>query len=188
MEVGTEAVPYDSKITFTMYGGKFSEKLPIYGNKMIGVRQGTIEMHGKVRTPVWTELYTTADVDATTMELNYDNTNGNFDWGPGDVVVLAPTDFDFNEHERVTVQSVNTDPGTKRPTVTFSPALKYKHYAAEETFGSDKVSTRGEVGLLTRTIKFQGDDTSSKSKYGAHIMMASPGDESSVGKFSYVEL
>ena len=86
-------------------------------------------MHGKPRTPVWTDLYTTADVGATTMEINYDNTNNDFDWAAGDVLVLAPTDFDFTESEKVTVQNVVTDGTTKRPTVTFTPALKFKHYA-----------------------------------------------------------
>ena len=65
------------------------------------------------------------------MELNYDNTNDDFDWVAGDVVVLAPTDFDFKESERVTVLSVATDGTTKRPTLTFTPALKYKHYAGK---------------------------------------------------------
>ena len=103
VEVGTETAPYTSKITFTMHGDKNSETLPIYGNKLIGVRNGVLEMHGKPRTPVWTDLYTTADVGATTMEINYDNTNNDFDWAAGDVLVLAPTDFDFTESEKVTV-------------------------------------------------------------------------------------
>ena len=94
MEVGTETAPYTSKLTITMHGNKFSEKLPIYGNKVIAVRNGILEMHGKERKPVWTDLWTTADVGATTMEINYDNTNNDFDWVGGDEVVLAPTDFD----------------------------------------------------------------------------------------------
>ena len=94
MEVGTETAPYTSKLTITMHGNKFSEKLPIYGNKVIAVRNGVLEMHGKERKPVWTDLWTTADVGATTMEINYDNTNNDFDWVGGDEVVLAPTDFD----------------------------------------------------------------------------------------------
>ena len=177
-----------------MHGHKFSEKLPIYGNKVIGVRNGILEMHGKERNPVWTELYSTADVGATTMEINYDNTNSNFDWGPGDLLVVAPTDFDFTESERVTIQSVNTDSTTKRPTITFTPALKFKHYAAEETYTTagltpDKISMRAEVGLLSRTVKFRGDpETTPGNQYGAHIMLHSGGDESLEGRFSYVEL
>ena len=38
-------------------------------------------MHGEAKVPSWTDLYTTADVGATTMELNIDNTAGDkFNW------------------------------------------------------------------------------------------------------------
>ena len=54
--------------------------------------------------------------------------------------------------------SVVTDGTTKRPTVTFTPALKYKHYAGVETYTdgttTDTLEMRGEVGLLTRNVKF----------------------------------
>lgn len=169
-----------------MHGNKFSEKLPIYGNKVIAVRDGILEMHGKERKPVWTDLWTTADVGATTMELNYDNTNNDFDWTADDMVVLAPTDFDFTESEKVKVLTVNTN-ANNRPVVTFTPALKFKHYAGVETFNdgttTDTIEMRGEVGLLTRNIKFKGDETSANNKYGAHIMLHSPGDESLEGRF-----
>jgi len=47
----------------------------------------------------------------------------------------------------------------------------------------------GEVGLLTRNVVFRGDPLiSPKEKYGAHIMVHSPGDETSIGRVSYVEL
>ena len=92
------------------------------------------------------------------MEINYDNTNNDFDWAAGDEVVLAPTDFAFHEADKVTVVSVATDGTTKRPTVTFKPALKFKHYAAVETYTdgttTDTLEMRGEVGLLTRNVKF----------------------------------
>ena len=58
---------------------------------------------------------------------------------------------------------------------------------------------RAEVGLLTRNIKFQGDTSYQEKKlqedlilkdkeYGAHIMLHSEGDESSEGRFEFVEL
>mmetsp|Transcript_13384 Transcript_13384/g.9450 ORF Transcript_13384/g.9450 Transcript_13384/m.9450 type:complete len:82 (-) Transcript_13384:5738-5983(-) len=56
MEVGTEAHPYTSKMTITMYSDVSSPALPTYGNKVIGVRYGTLYMFGNERTPVWTSL------------------------------------------------------------------------------------------------------------------------------------
>lgn len=61
MEVGTEDFPYTSKLTITMHGNRESPELPIYGNKVIAVRNGILDMHGVVRNPTWTELYTTAN-------------------------------------------------------------------------------------------------------------------------------
>jgi len=69
MEVGTEEFPYTSKITITMHGGIADPYLPIYGNKVIGVRFGTLDMHGIERTPVWTYLDQTCEAGCTTMTL-----------------------------------------------------------------------------------------------------------------------
>lgn len=54
MEVGTAEYPYTSKITITMHGHVKDPYIPIYGNKVLGVRWGTLDMHGPVRTPTWT--------------------------------------------------------------------------------------------------------------------------------------
>lgn len=73
-------------------------------------------MHGEPKTPSWTDLYTTADVGATTMELNIDNTAGDkFNWQVGDVMVLAPTDFDFREAEEITITAVTNQNANNRP-------------------------------------------------------------------------
>ena len=65
MEVGTEEYPYTSKITFTMHGNVADPYIPIYGNKVIAVRHGVLDMHGPVRTPAWTVMDTTANAGAT---------------------------------------------------------------------------------------------------------------------------
>ena len=56
MEVGTEKYPYTSKLTITMHGQLSDPYIPIYGNKCIGLRYATLEMHGPVRQPTWTVL------------------------------------------------------------------------------------------------------------------------------------
>ena len=56
MEVGTEEFPYSSKLTITLHGDIADPYIPIYGNKVIGVRFGTLNMHGAVRNKVWTLL------------------------------------------------------------------------------------------------------------------------------------
>lgn len=90
-----------------------------------------------------------------------------------------------------TITAVGTSPSdSTKPLLTLDLPLLYKHYAATETYGtSDFIDMRAEVGLLTRNVKYRGDpETSAKNKYGAHIMLHSPGDESSVGRILYCEL
>jgi hypothetical protein len=69
MEVGTEEFPYTSKLTITMHGSVYDPYLPIYGNKVIGVRYGTLDMHGVERTPTWTLLKSTAAANSTQVTL-----------------------------------------------------------------------------------------------------------------------
>lgn len=61
MEVGTEEFPYTSRLTITMHGTVYDPYLPIYGNKVIAVRFGTLDLHGVERTPTWTLMETTAE-------------------------------------------------------------------------------------------------------------------------------
>jgi len=61
MEVGTEEFPYTSRLTITMHGTVYDPYLPIYGNKVIAVRFGTLDMHGVEREPTWTLLETTVE-------------------------------------------------------------------------------------------------------------------------------
>ena len=69
MEVGTEEYPYTSKITFTMHGDVKDPYLPIYGNKVLGVRFGTLDMHGPPRNPTWTSLDLTANAGENQITL-----------------------------------------------------------------------------------------------------------------------
>jgi len=69
MEVGTEEFPYTSKITITMHSELSDPYLPIYGNKVIGCRFCTLDMHGPVRNPPWAMMDTTADAGANKITM-----------------------------------------------------------------------------------------------------------------------
>lgn len=62
LEVGTEANPYCQPLTITMTGGtEFGgQSIPIFGNKVLAVHGGLLEMHGCERSRYWTELDATA--------------------------------------------------------------------------------------------------------------------------------
>jgi hypothetical protein len=69
MEVGTEEFPYTSKLTITMHGTVYDPYLPIYGNKVIAVRYGTLDLHGAPRLKTWTLMETTALPGANQITL-----------------------------------------------------------------------------------------------------------------------
>jgi hypothetical protein len=69
MEVGTEEFPYTSKLTITMHGNVYSPYLPIYGNKVIGIKESVLDLHGVERKPTWTLLDASVAKGATQITL-----------------------------------------------------------------------------------------------------------------------
>jgi hypothetical protein len=124
MEVGTEAFPYTSKITITMHGDITSPYLPTYGNKVLGVRHGTLDMHGPERSPTWTLMETTAEPGATQITLRTA-----VDWMVGEQISIAPTSYEAREAEPRYITAIDrTDP--HYPVLTLDRPLEFKHFAA----------------------------------------------------------
>jgi len=64
-QVGTEAEPFQSNAQIVMFGNLRSPELPIYGAKTLGVRNGTLDLHGRHILHTWTKLAQTAAASAT---------------------------------------------------------------------------------------------------------------------------
>ena len=140
-------------------------------------------------TPTWTQLSRTAEAGDTSIELIH----GDVSWSPGDEIVVASSTFDMHEAEKMTIASVAT--GTAgaagartTSTVNLTSPLRSTHFAKVVSYpGGKEIDMRSEVGHLTRRVVVRGDDTSEEHQWGAHIMLHSPGDESTVGRISYME-
>jgi hypothetical protein len=187
MEVGTEEYRYTSKLTITMHSSKYDANLPIFGNKVIGINYGTLEMHGVERPITWTDLKTTVEAGGTSITLN-DVTGDPLDWVAGEEIIIASTDFSGRNAEQRTIATITNQ--DTNPVITFTEPLLHKHYAGIQTFGvDDTIEMRAEVGLLTRNVKYQGDpETSAENQYGAVIIMHSPGDETTSARIDSIEL
>ena len=48
LQVGTEEEPFQHKGTIMLHGHVRSKELPIYGAKVLAVRNGTLELHGEI--------------------------------------------------------------------------------------------------------------------------------------------
>jgi cell migration-inducing and hyaluronan-binding protein len=73
------------------------------------------------------------------------------------VIAIASTSYNSREAEERTIAAI-VDADTATPLVTLDKPLKYKHFAATETFGTQQIDMRAEVGLLTRSVVYKGDD------------------------------
>ena len=102
------------------------------------------------------------------------------DWQVGESIVIASTDFDSHHAEERKITSITG------LTIGLDAALEFDHFAADQSFGSESISMRAEVGLMSRNIKFRGEAVSTQANsYGAHIMLAGEGTK---GKFSNMQL
>ena len=192
MEVGTAEDRYTSKMTITMWSTKYDPNIPIFGNKVIGVNFGTLDMHGIERPITWTDLKTTAAAGATSITLNDMKDGATLDWKVGEDIVIAPTTYSGRDAEQRTIKTItNLD---TNPVITFDGPLLTDHYAGVQTFGAgtaneDSIEMRAEVGLLTRNVKYRGDpEHTPDNQYGAVIICHSPGDESTICRIDSVEL
>jgi cell migration-inducing and hyaluronan-binding protein len=148
LEIGTEAKPHTRKATINL-----TNNVP--GNdRGIMIAGGTLNLHGD-RTNSWTKLAGTAKAGSARIEVL--NASG---WRKGDVIVLAPTDFDSTQAEKRTIAAIAGN------VIRLDQPLKYMHFG-KITFGVDE---RGEVGLLTRNILIQASEDAERSYFGGHIM------------------
>ena len=175
IEVGTEENPYMGDLTITMHGDPWSPKVPLFGNKVIATRgTGQIEMHGAPRSLPWHELGASVNAGESSITLNaLPSGVDSLDWQVGESIVIASSDFDGQQAEERIIESVDG------LTLTLDRALSFKHLAGEFSYNDsgegidDVINMRAEVGLLSRNLKFKGDDEStSANNYGAHIMLA----------------
>ena len=52
LQVGTEEEPFQHQATITLHGNLRSKELPIYGAKVLGVRNGNLDLHGECCTSI----------------------------------------------------------------------------------------------------------------------------------------
>ena len=188
IEIGTAQNPYKSNLEIILYGAKEDPQLPLFGNKVIGVWEGKLDIHGKKRPHTWLELAQTAEKGASEIVINMKKSET--DWKIGDEIVVASTSFEYTEAEEFTINDVKqTSDDNEFLVLQLSAPLAYTHYAGEKDYGEpgkpDMLTMRAEVGLLTRSVKIRGDDSTTSSKYGGHIMLKG---DNVVGRISHVEL
>jgi hypothetical protein len=132
LEIGTEDEKYSSKLTITMHGSKDSSELPVYGNKGIFVKEGTLDIHGIERIS-WTFLDVTVDIGSSEITLIKE-----VNWEIGNQIVIASTSFESTQAEQFEIQSIATVSG--KSVITLNKATQYKHFAETQEFTSGSLT------------------------------------------------
>ena len=178
LRVGTEDDRYDTNtLTITLEGDDPLASFPSVGidnnNAFLMSRAGgEIHLHGKEKVS-WTQLGATALSGATAIMLKEP-----IDWDIGDQIVVASTSFDMDEAEVRTITEVL--PGSL--SVRIDQPLAKQHYGELQTYdrGDGTIYTldeRAEVGLLSRSIKIQGDAGSAGTEVGNSLVVEDSGFE-----------
>ena len=118
MYLGTETTPYTNKFTLTLSGTTDDPSFPVFGSKVLGIWEGTLDLHGTVRTPTWTQLASNAITGATSITLKEA-----VDWVTGEVIVIASSSYEAAECEQRTISSIDKSTPAA-PVVHFIDALK----------------------------------------------------------------
>ena len=164
-----------------------------------------LELHGKYEQikPTWTSLGKSAKKGDSLITMKQ-----KVQWSAGDEIIIAGTDwqegngkdairskinqqvnwFSMKEdnwqdskEETATIASISDD-GMQ---LTLTQPLTYNHYGELQNYPKGRVlDERAEVGLLSRNIIIQGDESTKTSFFGGHIMIM----EGAVGRIEGVEL
>ncbi|GBG34566.1 G8 domain-containing protein DDB_G0286311 [Hondaea fermentalgiana] len=148
--LGAETCRLHSQINITLHGAKPSTLPADMAYKGIAaVNGGTISVHGSIFHPTWSRLAATAEAGDTQVYLQH-----RVNWQPGQLLVMTGTELkdsrDWHRNEVRTIASVERSGAFSRITLT-SP-LEYTHFGG--------IEYQGEVGLLSRNIVIQGDESS----------------------------
>lgn len=162
--IGSKEAPYLHNGTITLYGEK-DAKAVVYdnaieaGNKLIA-NVNKIRMYGKQRSHTLVRLLRPALKGATEILIEK-----GMDLVPGDRIALLPTSYENTASDDVTVSTYDTATGS----ATFVTPLAFYHWGRKDTtaYEYNGVDMRGEVIVLSRNIRIQGEDIES---WGAQIV------------------
>lgn len=160
LQIGSADRPFRSRAAITLTGRPTSAASSTFGSKALAVMGGRLELHGTPRRPSWTRLIKSARAGSSQLVVER-----SVDWKPGDLIVVASTDFQPLQAEEARVRAVEGQ------VITLDHPLAYTHWGEGEAFAGIRVDERAEVGLLSRNVTVQGDKDSAGTSFGGHVMI-----------------
>jgi hypothetical protein len=162
LQIGSATQPYLRNASITLTGSTTAQNAgtPGFGNKVLAVMGGVLELHGRPVAKNWTKL-DGGDVAAGSRTIRLADAPG---WRAGDQIVISPSTGRQADHSIATIESITGN------TVTLREATRAAHIGRRHTAGDLTFDFRSEVGLLSQNIVIQGDASSTTSRIGGHAM------------------
>lgn len=159
-QVSNNAAPFTKKLTITLKGSDQSVDVMGMGTKLLGAMAGgKVEIIGENRVS-WTQLGLNATKGSSSITLKQ-----SVDWRIGERIVIASSSLNPDEVDERTITAING------AIITLDKPLTHFHFGQLQTFAGKTLDERAEVALLTRNIVIQGDESSTESKFGGHVMI-----------------
>lgn len=160
LRIGTAKAPFRHRATIRLRDARRNENVMGMGDKVLGVMGGRLELYGARKRTSWTRLAATAPRGTRTIQLARTTTG----WRRGDRIAIASTDFDHDQAETRTIRSI------RRGVVTLDRPLDWTHHGTTQHIAGRTLDERAEVALLSRNVTIEGDATTDRTRFGAHVM------------------
>lgn len=162
LQIGSATQPFTRNAVITLTGSTTADNpgTPGFGNKVLAVMGGTLELHGRPVARNWTKL-DGGDVPAGARQIRLAEAPG---WRAGDQIVIASSTGRQGDHTVATITSINGN------VVNLDTGTRAAHIGRRHSAGDLTFDFRSEVGLLTQNIVIQGDASSTASRIGGHAM------------------
>ena len=166
LQIGTESNPFQHRANITIYGHLGSIELPIckcsssmlsffhlffvvVGAKVIALRSGLLEVHGKPTVRTWTQLGATAYNGSSIISLLKP-----VNWSINSEIIIATTGDRFSQRESEVRRITNIS--SNGLTLTLDKPLRYTHLGVTQQVNITSIEVRAEVGLLSHNVVIQG--------------------------------
>ncbi|KAM3142669.1 hypothetical protein pb186bvf_005328 [Paramecium bursaria] len=176
--IGSKENPYQSQAAMILRGEHNDTQLIGFGNKVFGCYQCNLQIFGKPKKPVWTFLNKTIEIGENQLLLDE-----SVNWNIGDQIVVTSSDFDYKQSEIkiiIDIQQYN------RLLIVDTP-FQYQHYSNIEQYDDQLFQNKVEVGVLTRNIKIQGDQSKYLNNYGFNFKIYGSSTQNTLIQIQYTE-
>ena len=164
---GTSDQGLSRRFNITLLKTPDSEALPLFGETVLAVDNGTLSLATDFAVTMRTTLFSTVNAGDSSITVNAALSNL---WNVGDRIALITTTNDFEQSEPHTIAEVTASGG--RTTFRLTEPVQYTHHSATDSIDAAlALDLRCVVVRLSHPIIVQGPADATSTGHGGHIMI-----------------